>query len=264
MCARMDYVNMGRKSVICFALVARFFSPLLSAAISVAPAVTGNYARLPLAFEKHGERFVAHGRGYIVGIESGRAVIEVLSEKEQASHPISLEFAGSRSSHGIPGAELPGKVNYILGNDPAKWQTGLPTYRRLTWPDIYPGIDVVYYGNQRQLEFDFVVKPGANPNAIKMRIAGGARLTIDASGAIKIDGTDGLHIPLSRNLPGDWWEKEIHIRPLYAFPRRSIVPHRWVRPRQRPCHRSGDRLFNAAGRWQDQHRSRHLWFRDSC
>ena len=183
-------------SVICFALLIGLFSPLLSTAKPVALAVIENYARLPLSFEKHGERFVAHGRGYTVGIDSGKAVIEVFSEKEQTSHAISLEFAGSRLSHAMPGAELSGKVNYILGNDPARWQTGLPTYGRVIWSDTYPGIDIVYYGNQRQLEFDFVVKRGANPSAIRMRIAGAARLRIDASGALDIDGTDGMRIPL--------------------------------------------------------------------
>lgn len=187
---------MGPMSVIRYAWLVGLFSPLLSAAKPVAPAVADNYARLPLAFEKHGERFVAHGLGYSVGIDSGRAVIEVFSEKKQPSHAISLEFAGSRLCHAMPSAELSGKVNYILGNDPAKWQTGLPIYGRVTCSDTYPGIDIVYYGNQRQLEFDFVVKPGANPNAIRMRIAGAARLTIDASGALDIDGADGLRIPL--------------------------------------------------------------------
>src|ERR1700733_1853716 len=111
---------------------------------ATAPAVA-SYARLPLAFEKQagasgdrsGERFVAHGQGYIVGLEKGKASIGVLA-KDKSSHTVSLEFAGSRPSlHAVPGAELPGKVNYIRGNDPHKWQLGLPTYARVAYPDAY-------------------------------------------------------------------------------------------------------------------------------
>lgn len=143
-----------------------------------------NYARLPLAFEKTGERFVARGDGYAIGIESGKAVLAVARKDVSSSHAISLEFAGSKPARAVPETELPGKVNYIRGNDPRKWQIGLPTYARVAYPDTYPGIDVVYYGNQRQLEFDLVVKPGADPDAIRLRVAGAGKLSIDGAGAL--------------------------------------------------------------------------------
>jgi hypothetical protein len=62
--------------------------------------------------------------------------------------------------------ELPGKSNYFIGNDPKKWRTNVPNYAKVKYQGIYPNIDLVYYGNQRQLEYDFVVAPGADPNAI--------------------------------------------------------------------------------------------------
>ena len=96
----------------------------------------------------------------------------------------------------MAGPPLPGKVNYISGKDPSKWQIGLPTYGRATYPDIYPGIDVVYYGNQEQLEFDLVVKPGADPNAIRMKIKGAEKLSLDRDGALRI--ADGLRIELPK------------------------------------------------------------------
>ena len=68
----------------------------------------------------------------------------------------------ARQAVAVPEKELPGKVNYILGNDPRRWRFGLSTYERVTYPDLYPGIDVVYYGNQKQLEFDMVLKPGVD------------------------------------------------------------------------------------------------------
>ena len=67
--------------------------------------------------------------------------------------------------------ELPGKSNYFIGNDPKNWRTDVPTYAKVRCQDVYPGIDLVYYGNQRQLEYDFVVAPGADPKAITLAVA---------------------------------------------------------------------------------------------
>ncbi len=157
-----------------------------SSAQAATPAIQ-NYARLPLGFEKQegasGEKFVARGQGYVIGLERGRATIGVV-DKEKTSHAVSLEFAGSKAGQAIPGPEVPGKINYIRGNDPRKWQIGLSSYERVTYPDTYPGIDVVYYGNQQQLEFDLVVKPGADPEAIRLKVAGTDKLSIDGSGAL--------------------------------------------------------------------------------
>jgi hypothetical protein len=161
----------------CFSLAT---SNVLAQKIVSTP-VMENHARLPLAFEKQpggsGERFVARGQGYVIGLDAGKATIRVTSS-------LSLEFAGASPSHAVVGDELPGKVNYIRGNDPRKWQIGLSTYARVAYPDTYPGIDVVYYGNQQQLEFDLVVKPGADPAAIRLKIGGAAKLSIDGSGAL--------------------------------------------------------------------------------
>jgi len=67
--------------------------------------------------------------------------------------------------------ELPGKTSYFIGDDPKKWETGVPNYGRVKYKNIYPGVDLVYYGNQRQLEYDFVVAPGADPNAVRFNLA---------------------------------------------------------------------------------------------
>jgi hypothetical protein len=90
-----------------------------------------------------------------------------------APRPIQWRSVSRQVAKGF--AELPGKVNYILGNDPRNWQIGLPTWARVTYPDTYPGIDVIYYGSQQQLEFDLVVKLGADPGSIRMKIEGGGR-----------------------------------------------------------------------------------------
>ena len=70
--------------------------------------------------------------------------------------------------------ELPGKVNYFLGNDPAKWRSNLPTFAEVRYRDVYPGIDLIYHGDQDgRLEYDFVVAPGADPNAITLDVGAG-------------------------------------------------------------------------------------------
>jgi hypothetical protein len=72
--------------------------------------------------------------------------------------------------------ELPGKSNYFIGNDPKKWRTNVPNYAKVKYANVYPGVDLVYYGNQGQLEYDFVVSPGADPNSIQLAINSGEQV----------------------------------------------------------------------------------------
>src|SRR6058998_3123603 len=78
--------------------------------------------------------------------------------------------------------ELPGKSNYFIGNDPKKWRTNVANYARVEYKETYPGVDLVYYGNQRQLEHDFVVAPGADPAAIVLSFEGAEKVSVDARG----------------------------------------------------------------------------------
>jgi Beta-propeller repeat/FG-GAP-like repeat len=91
-----------------------------------------------------------------------------------------MRFLGANADASLVGLdELPGKSNYFLGSDPGKWRANVPTYSRVKYASIYRGIDLLYYGNQRQLEYDLVVAPGANPNAIQWQVD---RLAPDAPG----------------------------------------------------------------------------------
>jgi len=78
--------------------------------------------------------------------------------------------------------ELAGTSNYFIGNDPTKWRTNVPTYAKVKYEGIYSGIDLVYYGNQRQLEYDFIVAPGADPRRIAFDVSGAKRIRRDAHG----------------------------------------------------------------------------------
>jgi hypothetical protein len=83
--------------------------------------------------------------------------------------------------------ELAGKTSYFLGNDPTQWKRDIPNYAKVRYEDIYPGIDLVYYGNQRQLEYDFVVAPGADPKMIKMHVTGAERIRVEEQGDLVME-----------------------------------------------------------------------------
>ena len=87
--------------------------------------------------------------------------------------------------------ELAGTSNYFIGNDPTKWRTNVPTYAKVKYEGIYSGIDLVYYGNQRQLEYDFIVAPGADPHRIAFDIRGAKRIQRDAHGELVLNVADG-------------------------------------------------------------------------
>ncbi len=80
--------------------------------------------------------------------------------------------------------ELPGKSHYFIGNDPAKWHSNISTYAKVKYEGVYPGVDLVYYGNQGQLEYDFVVAPGADPGLVTLAFAGTREIHIDARGEL--------------------------------------------------------------------------------
>ncbi len=135
-----------------------------------------------LAFEPESDgaaatAFVARGRGYAVRVEPRSVQVQVGSESVQAS------LLGARPATVLTGEErLPGTVNYFFGTDPAQWRTGVPTFASVRGRDVYPGIDVAYYGTGRLVEFDFAVRPGADPGLVRLRFSGQKRLSLDEAG----------------------------------------------------------------------------------
>ena len=161
-----------------------------------------DYGRLPLAFEANAGqtdgrvKFLSRGRGYTVFLTEDEAVLALpkvahptrmvksatasVSHLERVAVPrpapdslLRMKLVGANLNAAVTGAdELAGKSNYIKGNDPKKWRTNVPNYARVNYPGVYPGVDLVYYGNQSgQLEYDFVVAPGADPGPITLNVA---------------------------------------------------------------------------------------------
>ncbi|HEY6274642.1 MAG TPA: SBBP repeat-containing protein [Terriglobales bacterium] len=164
-----------------------------SAPISGTPEQTrwdGVYARLPLSFEANqGQadsrvKFLSRGQDYTLFLTRNESVIRLKSGARSQLLPatdrgpgttdsiLRMQLVGANPNAPVSGLdELPGKSNYFIGDDPAMWRTGVANYARVRYQGVYPGVDLVYYGNQRQLEYDFVVAPGADPSAIKMKVA---------------------------------------------------------------------------------------------
>ena len=94
-----------------------------------------------------------------------------------------MKFVGANPRALVTGeGELPGKINYFIGHDPARWHTGVSTFNRLRVEEIYAGVNLVYYGNDQRLEYDFVVAPQADPAAIAIHFDGPEKVRVDARG----------------------------------------------------------------------------------
>ncbi|MGD0743650.1 MAG: immunoglobulin domain-containing protein [Verrucomicrobiota bacterium] len=145
---------------------------------------------MPLFFEAnrgqadHSVQFIARGRDSQFLILPAEAQI-VLRQKTAAPSPVRMQFMDANPRAQIRGdAELPGKINYLTGNDPAQWRTGVPLFAKVRVDEIYPGIGLVYYGTQQQLEYDFEIAPGADPDAIKIHFDGLDKIAVSAQGEL--------------------------------------------------------------------------------
>jgi hypothetical protein len=114
------------------------------------------------------------------------------SSDRPAGGVLRMKLLGANPAASVTGVdELAGTSNYFIGNDPAKWRTGVPTYAKVKYAGIYSGIDLLYYGNQRQLEYDFIVAPGADPRRIAFDVRGASRIFRDAHGELVFKVGDG-------------------------------------------------------------------------
>jgi hypothetical protein len=156
------------------------------------------YASLPLTFEANqGQtdnrvRFISRGSGYSFFLTPSEAVLAFSRYAHTDSSVLTMQLTGANPSTQIQGLDLlPGKSNYFIGSDASRWRLGVPTYAKVAYQNVYPGIDLIYYGNQRQLEYDFVVRPGADPQQIRLSMTGAEKLTVDARGNLVLRTASG-------------------------------------------------------------------------
>jgi hypothetical protein len=176
------------------------------------------YGLIPLGFEANrgqtdpSVNFLARGAGYALFLKPTEAVFVLQSlgsgardedraegslradaprskadQRRAARDPqpkvLRMKLVGADAAAAAEGVnELAGKANYLVGNDPSRWRTEVPTYGRVSYREVYPGVDLVYYGNQRQLEYDFVIAPGRDPRAVSLRFEGADKIDVDANG----------------------------------------------------------------------------------
>jgi len=150
------------------------------------------YGSLPLAFEANqgqaraGVRFLARGSGYGLALTRTGATL-ALHRTDGGAAALRLRFAGaSQGVRLVAGRRLPGKVNYLLGNDPSKWLTGIGTFGEVRYRGLYPGVDARFYGRQGQIEYDLVVAPGADPATLGLALRGARNLHLDAQGNLLV------------------------------------------------------------------------------
>src|SRR5437870_1673809 len=188
------------------------FAAAKAAAAKETPRWREAYGKLPLSFEENqGQtaeevRYLAHGTGYELFLTPHEALLALRSRRKYDLSPLHrtaslramrkarkagqltalrIQFEGANLHPAVNGmGRLPARTNYFLGNDPKKWHTDVPSYGRVKYEGVYPGIDVVFYGNQGKLEYDFLVAPGADPEAIQLKIAGARKMRLNSRGSV--------------------------------------------------------------------------------
>ncbi|QOY86048.1 DUF7948 domain-containing protein [Paludibaculum fermentans] len=181
---------------------------------------------LPLAFEPEPHQ-VGGASGFVT--RAGEQVIRVsgweLEINSGVKEPVRIQFAGARRTARPEALQpLPGKVNYLLGVDRAKWRTNVPTWQRVRYRDVYPGIDLEYYGNQRNVEYDLVLQPGADPKQLRIRVDGASSTRVSKSGDLLI-GTE--HGEMVQHRPVVYQEYGGARRPVKAEYRR-VANHEYA------------------------------------
>ena len=146
------------------------------------------YSRMPMNFEwNQGQtdpqvKALARGRGYGLFLTNTESVLK-LAPGNQKGAVLRWKLMGSNPTPNVqPVDRLPASVNIFIGNDPSKWRKDVPVFGKVKYDTVYPGIDLIYYGTQEELEYDFVVAPGADPKAIRFAISGADKLRLDARG----------------------------------------------------------------------------------
>jgi hypothetical protein len=176
--------------------------------------VAGDFGRLPLSFESNqGQtdtkvRFLTHSGDSTLFLTPSEAVFSMTAQLESQQKGKSALLDGRKNgkrpanitrvalrmqlvgsdpkASALTQQPLAGRVNYFLGKDPSKWHSGVPTFGRVGFHQVYSGIDLVYYGNQRHLEYDFVVAPHADPRQIKLHFAGAQGVHVNGAGDLLV------------------------------------------------------------------------------
>jgi len=161
----------------------RVFSPQEQKAISE------NFGQLPLHFEVNKGQaaqdvcFISRSGGRALLLKQNETQLVLQNKKNKQPDVLKMKLANANDNPTVEGLdELVGRTNYFISNDETKWKKDIPTYKRVKYSNVYDGVDLIYYGNQRELEYDFIVAPNTNPDVIKLKFENAKDITIDANG----------------------------------------------------------------------------------
>jgi len=150
-----------------------------------------NYGKLPLSFERNqgqsaeAVKFLSHGKGYTLFLTPTEAVFSLRNNEAKAV--LRMKLVGADEQAQLNGEhELQGKVNYLVGNDQSKWRKGISTFRKVHYDNVWPGVDMIWYGTQTELEYDFVVKPGRDVSSVRLAFDGAEKMRLDEQGNLTI------------------------------------------------------------------------------
>jgi hypothetical protein len=177
--------------------------------------IAENYGKLPINFEPNvGQtdekvKFLARGHRYSLFLTEQEAVLALKKDKENKQAVVRMKIDGANISPKVTGlGETASKTNYFIGSNSEKWQTNVSNYEKVKYESVYEGIDLVYYGNGQQLEYDFLVRPEADPNQIKLKFGGIKTAKIEEKSGDLLLETDGgtirQHAPIVyQNIDGE-------------------------------------------------------------
>lgn len=207
---RRSELGSGENSVLRRSFLSRYSrSPLSFTQVFASPGQNGSGASTPGPGQSGRGRYFVRGLGYQLDIAPEQALFSF--DRTERPRPrsskdlpvdfdpatmdpsadivvtppsvVAMKLAGAnREASAIPEGKQPGVSNYMIGNDPSKWATGLGNYSRVRYQSVYPDIDLVYYGSQGNLEYDFLVRPDADPSQIRLRYEGVTGLRVDSGG----------------------------------------------------------------------------------
>jgi hypothetical protein len=171
--------------------------------------LVARYGQLPLAFMRNEGQldrralYFARGAGYTLFLTERSAVLGLVpagsGERAGRSAAVSIGFAGANPhSRLVAESPLAGKVNYLIGSDRSRWRTNVPSYTRVRYRSVWPGIDAAFYGNQGQFEYDLGVAPGADPGRIALALSGAERVRVEGNGALLIQLREAVSASLPR------------------------------------------------------------------
>ncbi|MDQ1387993.1 MAG: hypothetical protein QOF56_1447, partial [Acidobacteriaceae bacterium] len=157
--------------------------------------------QLPLIFEPNqgqanpGVKFIARGAGYSLFLDATGAVLGFHgghSTQARSGHFVRMKLVGANPAAVTAGSDpLPGKSNYLIGNDPKKWHSAIPQFAGVHYDNVYRGIDLLFYGSQGHLEYDFKVAPGADPAQAELQFEGVDKLELNAGDLLLTDKNTG-------------------------------------------------------------------------